>query len=130
MIFDTSFIIDLIHGNPEAVRKMNDLQDSRERLFITAPTIFELWVGISQSDRPKQEKKKVTQILESQMILDFDEESAKHAGIISGTLINEGKVIDPEDCMIAGIAKHHSQKVLTRNVKHFSRIKDLKVETY
>ncbi len=39
-------------------------------------------------------------------------------------------MIDPEDAMIAGIALHNSEVVLTKNVEHFSRIRDLKIETY
>ncbi len=130
MIFDTSFVIDLMYATPEAVKKFNDLQQDKERLFTTSVTIFELWAGISQSDRPEQEKKRAIRILESQTILDLNQESAKKAGMISGTLSNEGKKIDSEDCMIAGIAKYYGEKVLTRNVKHFSRIKDLKIVTY
>ncbi|KAF5434089.1 putative nucleic acid-binding protein, contains PIN domain [Candidatus Methanophagaceae archaeon] len=39
-------------------------------------------------------------------------------------------MIDPEDAMIAGIALINDESVLTRNVEHFSRIRDLKIETY
>lgn len=40
------------------------------------------------------------------------------------------RMIDPEDAMIAGIALINDESVLTRNVEHFSRIRDLKIETY
>ena len=39
-------------------------------------------------------------------------------------------MIQPIDCMIAGIALIRKEKVLTRNVKDFSKIKDLEIETY
>ncbi len=39
-------------------------------------------------------------------------------------------MIDPEDAMIAGIALINNESVLTKNVEHFSRIRDLKIETY
>lgn len=39
-------------------------------------------------------------------------------------------MIDPEDAMIAGIALINNETVLTKNVEHFSRIRDLKIETY
>lgn len=39
-------------------------------------------------------------------------------------------MIDPEDAMIAGIALINDESVLTKNVEHFSRIRDLKIETY
>ncbi len=51
-------------------------------------------------------------------------------GSIYGELLAKGETIDPEDAMLAGIAKSHHEKVLTRNVKHFSRIEGLTIETY
>lgn len=130
MIGDTTFIIDLIDGLPEAVERLRELQERQEILFVTTPTIFELWTGITQSDRPEKEKMKAMQVLEGQLILNLTQESAEEAGMIHGTLINEGQRIDPEDCLIAGIAKHHNDTILTRNTKHFERIKGIAVETY
>ncbi len=130
MILDTTAIIDLIDGLPEVVTKVEELQEREENLFITTPTIFELWTGIVQSDRPEQEKRKVLAITESQLILELDKKSAEEAGIINGTLQNEGQIIDPEDCMIAGIAKRYDEVILTRNIKHFKRIKGVSSESY
>jgi len=41
-----------------------------------------------------------------------------------------GSMVDPEDAMIAGIAKVHSERVLTRNRKHFQGIEGVNVESY
>lgn len=130
MILDSSFIIDLMNGLPGAVEKLKRLDQLKENCFITTPTIFELWSGITQSDKPEEEKRKVLDILESQLILNFDKPSAEEAGKIDGTLAKEGSSIDPEDSMIAGIAKLHNETVLTKNIKHFSRINNLKIESY
>jgi len=130
MILDTSFLIDLMSQQPEAVKKFWELQEQNENLFIATPAIFELWSGIARSSKPEAEKKKVAQIVESQMILSLEKGSAEEAGKIDGFLCKEGQTIDPEDCMIAGIAKYYDEVVLTRNVKHFNRIKGLKIESY
>lgn len=129
MILDTSFVVDLMDRQPDAVKKFWALQE-QENLFVTTPTIFELWSGIVRSSRPEQEKRKVLEVLDSQLILELDEESAEEGGKIDGILISQGLRIEPEDCMIAGIARHHQETVLTRNVKHFGRIKGMVVETY
>ncbi len=129
MILDTSFVVDLMDRQPDAVNKFWAIQ-GQENLFVTTPTIFELWSGIARSSRPEQEKRKVLEVLDSQLVLELDEESAEQGGKIDGMLVREGLRIEPEDCMIAGIAKHHQEKVLTRNVKHFGRIKGLSVESY
>ena len=106
------------------------LQQHKETLFVTTPTIFELWSGIAYSSKPEEEKRKVTAVLESQLILDLDKPCAEEAGKIDGMLVKQGATIEPEDCMIAGIAQHHDEPILTRNVKHFSRIKSVRLETY
>jgi len=127
MILETTFIIDLMNGNPEAIEKIKQINETQ---FITTPTIFELWSGIAQSKKPVQEKKKILAVLESQLVLNLDKESSEEAGEIDGTLIKEGQQIDPEDSMIAGIAKAYGEKILTRNVSHFDRIKGIEIETY
>jgi len=39
-------------------------------------------------------------------------------------------MIDLEDAMIAGIARVHGMKLLTRNLKHFQGIEGVNVEPY
>lgn len=130
MILDTSFIIDLMDGLPEAEEKLRILDKKKEVQFVAAPTIFELWSGIEQSKKPEEEKLKVFAVLSTQTVLNLDNNSAEEAGKIDGQLAKQGKPIEPEDSMIAGIAKSNDETVLTRNIAHFSRIKDLKIETY
>lgn len=38
--------------------------------------------------------------------------------------------MDPEDAMIAGIARVNGEAVVTRNLRHFKGIKGVAVETY
>lgn len=64
------------------------------------------------------------------LICDFKEKDAKKAGEIEANLIKEGSIIDLEDIMIAGIAISRDEKIISRNIKHFNRIKNLKIETY
>ncbi len=130
MILDTSFLIDLMEGLPEAVSKMQELQENRESLFISSPTIFELWTGVAQSNQSEKEKEKVKKIVDSQHILGLTKSSAEEAGLINGILWKEGKPIDPEDCMVAGIARDYNQTILTKNLKHFERIKGIRLESY
>lgn len=130
MILDTTFIIDLMDGNIDALKKQQELQTNNENVQITTITIFELFSGVGRCSQPEKEKQKLKAILESQHLLVLDEECAEKAGIIHGTLQKEGQAIEIQDCLIAGIALNHNEPLLTRNIKHFQRIKRLKVETY
>lgn len=130
MILDTTFLIDLMDQLPEAISKIQELEERREKLLVSSISIFELWTGIAQSKYPEKEKQKVSRILGSQLFVDFDQVSAEEAGKINGTFCKIGSIIDPEDCMIAGIARTHNEVVLTRNLKHFGNIEGFSLETY
>lgn len=130
MILDTTFVVDIMNNEKEAVEKINAMLKNGETILITSLTIFELFSGLIRSKKPEEEKRKVDGAISEQLVLDLDEISAKKAGEIHGTLIKEGKCIGLVDCMIAGIALERKDKVLTRNIKDFSRIKGLEIEGY
>lgn len=129
MILDTTAIIDIIRGNPIIDKKLNELNQRNVALFITSVSVFELWQG--SVDIHNEEKiNKIHTLLESLGTFLLDISAAKQAGTIHASLKKRGTVIDPEDSMIAGIAKLHNETILTRNIKHFGRIPALVVETY
>nr|CBH39031.1 conserved hypothetical protein, containing PIN domain [uncultured archaeon]CBH39338.1 conserved hypothetical protein [uncultured archaeon] len=130
MILDTTFLIDLMKEDPTAVKKLKELERDKITQNIAALTLYELYVGIMLSTKPEKEKRKVLDTLASMNILDLNAKSAAKAGEVQGKLIREGKMIDPEDAMIAGIALLNNEIVLTKNVEHFSRIRALITETY
>ena len=130
MIVDTTFLIDIMEKLPEAEEILNKLSKNGEPLLVTSLSIFELYTGIIRSQNPIKEKNKILKALQDQVILSLDEKSAEKAGEIDGILIKEGNMLGIIDCMIAGIAFIKNEKVLTRNIKDFSKIRGLKIETY
>ena len=129
MILETSFVVDFLKGDEDAVSKMQSLIDEDVPYEITTPTIFELWGGLVNLEKPEKEQQRITSLLGGIVIFPLDEESAKIAGNVDGQLVKRGLKIDTEDSMIAGIAIKNNKKVLTRD-KHFDRIEGLKVEEY
>lgn len=130
MIADTCFIIDLMRGKPKALEKMKEIEENREKQFITTPTIFELAVGIKMAKLSNKEEQKVLSILKKFSVIDFKTKSAWIAGLKLGELNTKGQSIDPIDAQIVGIAITQNEVVITRNVKHFERITDLKIDSY
>lgn len=130
MLADTSFIIDLMTGDRGAISKAEEIESKSISLLISAPTIFELYVGISLSSRPEEEKDKILAVLESLPFLPLDYHSSRAGGRIYGDRKLKGYLIDPEDAMIAGIARVHGKKILTRNLKHFQGIEGVTPESY
>ena len=130
MIVDTSLLIDLLRGDPKAKAKVAALEATGTVLWVPTPAIFELAEGIERADRPARERELVDQILEGYTVMAFDRSHAHRAGALSGELVRRGEIIDPVDAQIAGVAVHERLPVLTRNAKHFGRVRDLSVETY
>ena len=128
MILDTCFLIDLLKNNKDAVAKAQVLDETDTPSFATTVTVFELWQGVH--DASEEERERVLTLLSSVGIHVLDFEGAKQAGEIFDILRREGQKIEPEDCLIAGIARSHNEPVLTRNVKHFSLVKNMRYETY
>ena len=126
MILDSCFIIDLLRGKSTAGEKMRELENSAEPIFITCISVFEL----SQGAKRHEDIEALNSFFDSADILPLDRESAAEAGAIFKGLKETGQIIDAEDAMIAGIALCRKQKVITRNLRHFSRIKKLAVESY
>ncbi len=115
---------------PAAVKKAAEVEAGGLAICVGSPTIFELYVGVGMSKKPQEEKSKITSILAALPHLPLDSESAAAAGLIYSVKIQGGKGIDPEDAMIAGIAKVHTEIIITRNLKHFSGVEGVTVERY
>ena len=130
MILDTTFLIDLMEKDEAAMQRKELMDDSKETYRVSAPTIFELWSGISQSKTPIQEKSKVLAIISQLDSIKLNRQTAEKAGEIHGSLIKTGQTLEALDCMIAATAMHENESLLTRNTKHFTRVKGLRVESY
>ncbi len=81
--------------------------------------------------RSKKELGQFTSFLERIKIIPTTSFFSMEAATIGGELKNKGVTIDPEDLLIAGMMRSFGfEKIVTRNKKHFSKIKGLKVISY
>ncbi|RLI00556.1 hypothetical protein DRO31_08505 [Candidatus Bathyarchaeota archaeon] len=130
MIADTCFIVDIMRNNPEAIAKAQEIEKNNTPLLVTAPTVFELNIGLSLSSKPLEEKEKIHEVLDSLPFLPLDYIASIEAGRIYGDKRKQGEIIDSQDAMIAGIARSIGEKILTRNIKHFIGIEKIAIDSY
>ena len=128
---DTTFLIHLLRGEKSAKQKASDL-DEEPFVFTTEANVYEVISGIRES---KVDVKKAMNELEMLLIrftvLPLDRKGANYAGRIAAALTEKGNMIGDIDCITAGILLSNGcDRILTRNVKHFERIKELEVENY
>ena len=127
---DTTFIIDVLRGNQEAKRLLDELMTTSDTTSIAAPTLMELRTSIVLNTRATQGDQFINKIKASSILLPLDHESATRAGDIEAALILAGETLPPVVIMIGAIALQHNEVLLTRNVKHFKRIPGLSVRSY
>jgi len=130
VIADTTFLIDLMRDDKSAVEKETILEEDGISVYLTAVSVFELYVGLNLSSKRVHESRKIERVLGNLAILPFDFDSAKEAGEIYAYKKRSGLTMDLEDAMIAGICRTAKEPVLTRNIDHFSGIEGVALETY
>lgn len=126
---ETTFLIDLLRGK-SSVQQLKDELDRTERsLCVATPSIMELWSGALRAKNQEIEKEKIQELIQSLDIISFDEKSAKIAAEIEFELSHKGLPIQPEDILIASIAKANGEKLVTHD-NHYTRISGLMVLKY
>jgi tRNA(fMet)-specific endonuclease VapC len=134
-VLETTFVIDLIKESKRrragaATRKLEELISRGEGLRVAIFTLAELFVGVAKSTRPRQERAAVLQALAPFELLHFEPSTAEIFGSIIGELEKRGLPISDIDALIGSVALEHDELLVTRNRKHFDRIKGLRVEDY
>lgn len=126
---DSDFILDLLKRKQNAVLKFRSLKG--ETIVSTEVSYFEILYGMFRRRQFSQvEMNLVQEFFDSLPNMVLDHSSAYNAAEIAGNLEKDGLTIGFSDSLIAGICLSNNCIILTKNVKHFSRIKGLKVETY
>ncbi|AWB27558.1 type II toxin-antitoxin system VapC family toxin [Halococcoides cellulosivorans] len=129
MIQDTSFVVDVLRGDEDALRRLELIEAESRPQKVAAITVLELYEGVVRSTANGSEQR-ILDVLDSKHVVDADQAIARKAGKLSGQLVNRGERIDREDCLIAATAMAEDEPVLTRNVDHFDRVEGLDVQSY
>lgn len=128
---DSSFIIDFLRKDVSALKCYESFSD--ELFVVSEITLFEVASGFLYSDYKFKKKDFLIfvdfisnfEVLSTQNLHSF--EAAK----INASLIHQGEKIDSNDCVIAGtMLVNGVSKILTRNKKHFSKIRGIEVLSY
>jgi len=125
---DSDILIYFLKGNQKIIDKF--IRIPSYNLYITRINYTELLYGAYNSERVKENLKKITLFLEKFNVLEYDKNSADIFAKLKSDLKKEGKVIADMDLMIASIALANNQTLVTNNLKHFQRIKKLKIERW
>ena len=127
-VLDTNTLIYFFRGEGNVAERL--LSEPPYTIGLPVIVLYELRVGILKSNSPEKLTQYLDDIRRSASILEFGEKEAESAAEIRSRLENKGTPIGPYDILIAGICHAHGGILVTRNVREFNRVEDLKTEDW
>ncbi len=121
LLFDTSVLIDHLRGDPAAVELLLAANRQRDELWGCVLTRTEILRRMRTAERLR-----TFQLLDSIAWQDVTVEIADRAGELARARRKSHPGVDVVDFTIAAAAESLGARLLTRNVKHFPMIPDLK----
>ena len=123
-LLDTNTVSDYLKGNLSVLRNLK--RHHHSSVAINSITKYELFYGLLKNPQAHKKYGEQLRLLFKQaQTLVFDEESALLAAEIKHDLTQKGEPIGDCDTMIAAIGLQHQTIVVTNNLKHFQRVRDL-----
>lgn len=126
-LLDTNAVIALLNEPQGAVSKRVKTLTPSE-FGLSALVVHELYFGAYKSQRRERNVALVSGLRFE--VLPFDQEDAHHAGEIRAGLGVLGTPIGAYDVLIAGQARARGLVLVTRNLREFERVPQLRVENW
>ncbi len=127
-MLDSNLCIRVLRDRPVSMQER--FMAEAPALAISTIVLHELQYGAERSGRPDFQHQKVAQFANNLTVLAFDSEAALHAANIKAELAARGNLIGPNDLLIAGHARSRGLKLITGNLREFSRVDGLACEDW
>ena len=129
-ILDTDIISYYLKGSDKEVVE-NLEQSNPSNICTTIINYSEILFGIYYKYGTKNRHLiTIKNFFNSIRVFSFDKKSAEFFSMIKSTLKKDGEIIADLDLIIASITIAHDFTLISHNTKHFSRIKNLKLEDW
>ncbi len=129
---DTNAVIAVITARTPSVRvRLQKALLDGVTVGIPAIVLYELWFGIRNSSRPRENALALATFLSLEVeSWPFDPEDAEESGDIRATLERLGTPIGPYDILIAAQSRRRGATLVTANTSEFARVPGLKTEDW
>lgn len=126
-LLDTSVIIDYLRGKDEVVEIIDNLEGEVSSSFVCLAELFE---GVAREKNPEKTSEKIIGFFGTfSKTYGLDEKIARKFGETRKELKDKGTVIEDMDILIAATCLANDLVLLTKNEKHFARVKGLRIKT-
>ena len=127
---DTSVLVALIRKDQAAIDGLTAEAERGGTVSTTVVNLCELYSGAYGSRNPQRELAKVQDLVSDLGLLELDAGAAKRYGELVNDAALKRAPIGDFDLIIASIALEQGEKLVTRNVRHFSRVPGLATEQW
>lgn len=127
-MLDANICIRVLRNRPAEVRQR--FKTEADSFALSTIVLHELLYGAARSDRPPEQRAKVDAFVSHLVVLDFDKTAADHAAEIKAELARKVQLIGPNDLLIAGHARSLGMKLVTSNLREFTRVEGLRCEDW
>jgi len=126
VVLDTDVVVDVLRGHSRVIERLREI--SPDRVGVSAMTVAELRYGALASADPERNWGEAARFLGQVRVLPFGRRTAAvHARLRWALRRNP---IGPHDLVIAATAVAVGARLATGNVRAFSRIEELAVESW
>lgn len=129
------YLLDCNHLSA-ALRKVSPVRErihqahrAGHRFISCLPVLCELEVGIQQTQKPDENRRRLFQLLRQVRLWPMDVDTARLYGAIYLELRRQGRALSQVDILLASLAKQHKLTVLTTD-RDFEAIPDLRIENW
>jgi tRNA(fMet)-specific endonuclease VapC len=122
---DTNTVIDFFRGRGRVAERLLAVRPSE--IALPAVSAYEAWVGVLGSRSAERRAIQYQEFLAAIEVLPFDAATARTAAEIRLALQRRGETIGPMDTLIAATALANGATLVTRNLREFSRVPDLRI---
>jgi tRNA(fMet)-specific endonuclease VapC len=127
-MLDSNLCIRVLRDRPANLRSR--FRELAPRLALSTIVLHELLYGAERSQRPAHQRELVLEFTGHLTVSQFDAAAALHSAKVKAELAKGGNLIGPNDLLIAGHARSLNLKLITGNLREFSRVDGLRCEDW
>ena len=126
-LIDSDYVADFLKGRAPATTLLTALFP--DGVAISIITFAEIYEGIYYGDHPVEHQAAFRHFLRGMQVLTINRSIATRYAIIRGDLRGKGELLAVPDLFIGATALYHGLTLVTRNLRHYSRIPGLNIYT-
>ena len=96
MILDTTFVIDVMNDDEEAIEVYREAEAAGQQQYLSSVTVLELYEGVARAIDSAAERERVRDVIDTRSVRSADRTVMAKAGRIGGELITGGYGNRPE----------------------------------